>query len=110
MSGVSLIYTTFGSSEEARRVAMTLLQEKLIACANHLAPIVSQYEWQDEFHEEQEFPALLKTSTAKVEPAMTRLRELHSFDTPAILSWNAENADADYAKWLQGQVQNNQTV
>ncbi len=110
MSGISLIYTTFGSSEEARRVAMTLLQERLIACANHLAPIVSQYEWQDEFHEEQEFLALLKTSAAKAEAAMIRLRELHSFDTPAILSWNAENADADYAKWVWGQVCDQQTV
>lgn len=91
-------------------MAMTLLQEKLIACANHLAPIISQYEWQDEFHEEQEFPALLKTSAAKAEAAMIRLRELHGFDTPVILSWNADKADADYTNWLQGQVQDQQTV
>ncbi|NQV94397.1 MAG: divalent cation tolerance protein CutA [Sphingomonadales bacterium] len=35
----SLIYSTFGSAEEARSVAKTLLQEKLIACANHFVPI-----------------------------------------------------------------------
>jgi len=107
---VALIYTSFGSSEEARRVAMTLLQEKLIACANHLAPVISQYEWQDEFHEEQEYPALLKTSAAKAESAMIRLRELHSFDTPVILGWNADNADPDYAKWVEEQVLDQQMV
>ena len=64
-----LIYTTFGSAEEGRRIAQTLLQERLIACANHLAPAISQYEWQGEIHEEQEFPALLKTNIDKVEVA-----------------------------------------
>ncbi|WP_417620660.1 divalent-cation tolerance protein CutA [Parasphingorhabdus sp.] len=103
---VALIYSTFGSAEEARRVALSLLQEKLVACANHFAPVVSQYEFQGKLHEEQEFPALLKTSTEMVGPAMSRLSILHSFDTPAILHWVVDAADPDYEKWLLGQVRN----
>ncbi len=100
----ALIYTTFGSAEEGRRIALTLLQERLIACANHMAPVISQYEWQGEFHEEQEFPALLKTSADMADEAMERLRALHSFDTPAILSWEPDKVDVDYGQWLAGQV------
>lgn len=103
---VSLIYSTFGSAEEARRVALALLQEKLIACANHLAPVVSQYEFRGHFHEEQEFPVLLKTSVEKAGPAMARLAALHSFETPAILQWAVDSADPDYENWLLGQVKN----
>lgn len=110
MTGISLIYVTFGSAEETRRVARTLLQEKLIACANHLAPLVSQYEWKGEFREEAEFPILFKTTAKQVEKAMERIRDLHSFDTPVILSWDAEKADPNYAEWLKGQVQSDQTV
>lgn len=105
-SAVALIYSTFGSAEEARRVALVLLQEKLIACANHFPPVMSQYEFDGKFHEEQEFPVLLKTSVEKAEPAMARLAALHSFDTPAILQWAVAEASMDYEKWLLGQVKN----
>ncbi len=101
---LSLIYSTFGSEEEARRVARTLLEEKLIACANHFAQILSQYEFQGAFHEEREFPVLLKTATELVKPAMDRLLVLHSYDTPAILHWAASASNPDYEKWLLDQV------
>jgi len=105
-SRVSLIYSTVGSAEEARSVALALLQEKLIACANHLAPVVSHYEFEGDFHEEREFPVLLKTSADQSGPAMARLAALHSFDTPAILQWVVDKAEPNYEKWLLGQVKN----
>ena len=102
---LSLIYSTFGSAEEARRVAKALLEERLVACANHFAPIVSQYEFQGTFHEDQEFPVLFKTAAELVKPAGVRLLALHGFETPAILHWTADSANSDYAKWLFDQVE-----
>lgn len=103
-SGVHLIYTLFGSQEDARRIAMTLLSEKLVACANHLGAALSQYQWDGEFCEEQEFPVLLKTGADKVDAACARLAELHPYDTPAILSWPAERVAPDYADWISAQT------
>ncbi len=100
----SLIYTVFGSSTEANQVARTLIEEKLVACANHFAPAVSQYVWEGEFCEEQEYPVLLKTLETQAEAAMQRLKTLHSYDTPAILSWPADQSDPAYAKWLSEQI------
>ncbi|MEP2103993.1 MAG: divalent-cation tolerance protein CutA [Parasphingorhabdus sp.] len=99
-----LIYTLFGLSAEAKHVARTLIEERLIACANHIAPIVSQYIWEGEYCEEREYPVLLKTVESQAEAAMARLKTLHSYDTPAILCWSADQCDPDYAKWLSGQV------
>lgn len=104
MSDVHILYTLFGSAEEARHVAKAMIEERLVACANHLAPAMSQYQWDGEFCEEQEYPVLFKTGANRVEAAMAKLRELHSYDTPAILSWPAERADADYAAWVKEQV------
>lgn len=87
-------------------MAFALLEEKLIACANHLAPVVSQYEFEGNFQEEREFPVVLKTSADRSGPAMARLAALHSFDTPAILQWVVDAADPGYEKWLLGQVKN----
>ena len=101
---LELIYSTFGSEEEARRVAKTLLEERLIACANHFAPIVSQYEFQGLFQEDQEFPVLFKTAAELAKPAADRLLALHGFDTPAILHWTANAGNPDYEKWLFAQL------
>ncbi len=100
----ALIYTTFGSSAEAKQLARTLIEEKLIACANHLAPAVSQYVWEDELCEDEEYPVLLKTMESQAAAAMARLKTLHSYDMPAILCWFVDESDPDYAKWLSGQV------
>ena len=99
-----LIYTLFGSGEEARQVVKTLIEEKLIACANQLAASSSQYIWKGEFCEEREYPALLKTTETARQAAMERLKTLHSYDQPAILCWTADLSDPDYAKWLSGQI------
>ncbi|MEH6702235.1 divalent-cation tolerance protein CutA [Parasphingorhabdus sp.] len=101
---LSLIYSTFGSEEEARDVAKTLLLEKLIACANHFPAILSQYEYQGKFHEDREFPVLFKTAPELVKPAGERLLGLHSFDTPAVLHWQVEASNPGYEKWLLGQL------
>lgn len=100
----ALIYTVFGTGTEAKQVAKTLIEERLIACANHFAPALSQYVWDGEFCEDQEYPVLLKTTESQTKPAMTRLKTLHSYDTPAILCWATDDSDPDYAKWLSGQI------
>lgn len=99
-----LIYTLFGSGAEAKKVAKTLIEEKLAACANHLAPAVSQYVWEEKFCEDREYPVLLKTTDSHAKAAIQRLKTLHSYDTPAILSWPASDSDPAYAKWLSGQL------
>jgi len=99
-----LIYTVFGSGAEAKRVAKILIEEKLVACANHLAPATSQYVWKGETCEEQEYPVLLKTLKARADAAMVRLKILHSYDTPAILCWTADRSDPDYVNWLSEQT------
>ncbi|MEW4468754.1 divalent-cation tolerance protein CutA [Parasphingorhabdus sp. JC815] len=100
----TLIYTTFESDEEAKRTARILIDERLVACANHLAPATSQYIWEGTFCEDREYPVLLKTTETRAQATMARLRSLHSYDTPAILCWTTDYSDRDYAKWLSGQI------
>lgn len=100
-----LIYTLFGSSAEAKKIAKTLISEKRVACANHFAPATAQYVWDGEFCEDQEYPVLFKTTQSQAKVAMTRLKSLHSYDTPAILSWPAAQSDPAYAKWLSTQLE-----
>lgn len=101
-NGGALVWGPFGCEEDARAASKALLDEGLIACANIIPGIISIYEWNGERGEGREVCVLFKTHAAKV-PLMTqRLAHLHSFDTPAIMHWDASAHPAATLDWLEG--------
>ncbi|WP_114952462.1 divalent-cation tolerance protein CutA [Sphingosinicella terrae] len=94
------LYSTFGSEEEARRVARQLVEERLAACANVLAPCHSVYRWQSEVEEAQEVPVLFKTRADRAAAAIARIGALHSYDVPAAVAWPIADALDSYRQWI----------
>ena len=103
-AAIVTVYATFGSDEEAQRIARQLVEERLAACANILAPCHSIYRWQGEIEEAQEVPALFKTR-ADVAPALiARLGALHSYDEPAAVVWPIAGAPGSYRSWVMDET------
>ena len=100
MTDIVTIYATFGSDEEARRIARTLVEEDLVACANILAPCRSVYRWQGKIEEAEEVPVLFKAAAAGAEAALARIGELHSYDVPAAVVWPIADALSPYEDWV----------
>ncbi len=98
------VYSTFGSDEEARRIARQLVEERLAACANILAPCHSIYRWQGRIEEAAEVPAIFKTRAAAAARLIERLGELHSYDVPCAVVWPIARALPDYAQWVREEV------
>ena len=99
------VYSTFGSDEEARRIARTLVEERLAACANILAPCHSIYRWQGRIEEAAEVPVLFKTRADAVDRLIARFGELHSYDMPAAVAWPVAEALPDYVQWVCEEVE-----
>ena len=95
------VYAVFASAEEAGRIGRTLVEERLAACVNILAPCRSIYRWQGVLEEADEVPAILKTSAARADALVARIAELHSYDLPCIAVWPVERALAAYAEWVE---------
>ncbi len=88
----------------AGHIARTLIDERLAACVNQLAPCRSVYRWQDAVEEAVEVPLLIKT-TAGAYPALeARLQALHPYDVPEIVAWEAAAGLPAYLTWVSGQV------
>ncbi len=99
----SIVYITAGSLEEARRIGRALVDERLAACAN-IFPITSIFRWKDNVDENCEFGIVVKTKTAKVEQIEKRVRELHSYEIPCVVSFGIDNGSAAYLKWIEDSV------
>jgi periplasmic divalent cation tolerance protein len=104
MSGIVTVYATFASAEEAQRIARTLVEERLAACANILGACRSIYRWQGTIEEAEEIAVLLKTRAGRVEALIVRLAELHSYDVPAAVVWPISSASPGYAGWVAAET------
>lgn len=104
MSGIVSVYATFADGEEAERIARTLVEERLAACANILGPCRSIYRWQGAIEDAQEVAALFKTGADVAERLIARLAELHSYDVPAAVVWPISDALGGYARWVDAET------
>jgi len=93
------IYITAGDEDEARRIARTLVEEKLAACANIL-PVKSIYWWEGEIEEAGEVAMLVKTKVELADEVVARVKELHSYEVPCIVVFSIEKGYEEYLKWI----------
>lgn len=96
----SIIYITAGSMDEAKSIGRTLVEERLAACVN-IFPITSVFRWKDKINEGSELGMLVKTRTVKVRDVEKRVKQLHSYEVPCVISFKMDLGSADYLKWIE---------
>jgi periplasmic divalent cation tolerance protein len=93
------VLTTTGNVEEARKIAAALVERKLAACVQ-ISEIESVYRWNGAVQNDKEWRLLVKTTDERYTAVEQAIRELHSYELPAIFSLRIENAFAPYAEWV----------
>lgn len=101
---IHIAYITFPNKEEAKKLAIHLIESKLIACAN-IYPIDSIYTWEGKVQEDSEFVLWCKTNLSQMEKLRSEVIRLHSYDVPCIVDFPAESEKA-YGNWLIDQLNN----
>jgi len=94
------VLTTVGSEEEAKRIAMDLVERRLAACVQVAGPIVSRYRWQGEVEQAREWQCLAKTEARLYPEVEAAIRELHSYDEPEILAIPILAGSPGYLAWI----------
>ena len=100
----SLGLPTAANPEEASRLARTLVEERLAACATLIPDVQSIYHWQGQVESSTETLLLLKTGPDQLPALEDRLHELHSYQTPEFLVLRVEAGSHPYLEWLQSSL------
>ncbi len=87
-----LFYIPIVSKEAALQLVATLIEEKLIACANIIA-CDSMFVWEEELTFSPEYIIVAKTQMALSAKVEKRVSELHPYDTACILQIPAQSND-----------------
>ena len=86
--------------QEGEQIASELIKNKLAACVNILPNIKSIYEWKGSIHNDDELLLFIKTIKGNESQVYDIIRDMHSYETPEIITLNIKNIDHKYADWL----------
>ena len=101
----SMVYITASGVEEAKKIAKTLLEERLVACANIISNMESIYWWEGNLEEDVESILLVKTRSELVDKVIDMVKEIHSYQTPCALEIQIKSGSKDYLDWLDNSLE-----
>jgi periplasmic divalent cation tolerance protein len=95
-----IVLSTWPAAEDAGPTATTLVEERLAACVNLLPEMDSIYRWKNAVERERERQMIIKTSRARVDALMARLKQLHPCEVPEMLVIPVVGGSEAYLGWL----------
>jgi periplasmic divalent cation tolerance protein len=95
-----LVITNLPDAESARALATKLIEQRVAACVNILAPCLSIYRWEGKLEEAEEVPLLIKTSAARYAALEEAIRAYHPYELPEIVAVRVEKGLPDYLAWV----------
>ena len=99
-----VIYTTFPSEDDARKIGGDLVSQQLAACINIFPGMVSIYRWQDAIETANETAMLVKTRKDSQEKVIEALKMRHPYTVPALIVFEPSHAAPLYLEWLCNQT------
>jgi periplasmic divalent cation tolerance protein len=96
-----VIFITASNEDEAARIAHSLVEARLAACANIVNNIRSIYKWKGSVQDDTEVLMIVKTRKSLFSAISVKVRELHSYDVPEIIALPIIDGSPDYLNWLK---------
>jgi periplasmic divalent cation tolerance protein len=105
MTDKRIVLSTAGSRDEARKIARALVERRLAACVNIVAPVESVYRWQGEVENAEEWLLIIKTTAQAFSKVREAICELHSYNLPECVLLSIEDGSKAYLEWIAESVE-----
>lgn len=102
---VLVVLTNCPDAAVADRIARTVVEQRLAACVNRLAPVESVYRWQGAVERASEVPLLIKTTCERYAELEQAIRALHPYEVPEIIAMPVSAGLAAYLRWVADETQ-----
>ena len=104
MQDALLVITNLPDQASAERVARALVEARLAACVNILAPCRSVYRWQDGIETADEVPLLIKTRAARYAELEAAICAQHPYALPEIVVCDLVRGLPAYLSWIAAET------
>lgn len=102
-----VVFVTTSSEEEASKIARTLVEKRLVACANILGRVRSVFSWEGKVADEQEALMVLKSRDDRFDELSKKIKELHSYSVPEVIAIPISKGLPEYLQWVREMTDSN---
>lgn len=95
-----LVLTQLPDRISATKLAEALVNARLAACVNVLAPCSSIYHWQGKIESAEETPVLIKTTADKYGEVERAILNQHPYELPEIIRVSLAGGYPPYLQWI----------
>jgi periplasmic divalent cation tolerance protein len=95
-----IVFVTTANKAEAEKISQTLLEERLIACANIINPVTSFFHWKGSVDCAEECLMVMKSRHDLFGQLAARVKSLHSYEVPEVLALPIVEGSAAYLSWM----------
>jgi periplasmic divalent cation tolerance protein len=102
--GAILVITNLPDRGAAEQLARVLIEQRLAACVNVMAPCTSLYHWQGVVETAEEVPLLIKTLQVHYDKVEATIRNFHPYELPEIISVAINGGLPAYLDWVAAEI------
>ncbi len=99
-----LVITNLPDRGSAAKLALELVEKRLAACINILSPCRSIYRWKGKTEDAEEFPMLIKTTSARYAELEAAIRSGHPYELPEIIAVRLTGGLPAYLDWVDSET------
>jgi len=95
-----IIFITCQSKREADKIASSLLEKRLTACANTISNVDSRFWWGGKIKRAREVLVIAKTRRGNFKRLEKEVKRLHSYVVPEIIAIPIIAGSEEYLGWI----------
>ncbi|BBG95832.1 Nitrogen regulatory PII-like, alpha/beta [Prunus dulcis] len=96
-----VVYVTVPNKEAGKKLAESLVREKLAACVNRVPGIESVYQWNGEVQTDSEELLIIKTRQSLFEALTEHVKANHPYDVPEVIALPINAGSLQYLEWVK---------
>jgi periplasmic divalent cation tolerance protein len=99
-----VVLTTCESKEQARTLALHLIEHHLAACVNIVPNATSIYRWKEKIEEASEYVLVIKSRRDLFPKLREAIAQLHSYEIPEVIALPVVDGSEAYLAWLDREL------
>ncbi|KAJ8445086.1 hypothetical protein Cgig2_029458 [Carnegiea gigantea] len=96
-----VVYVTVPNKEAGKKLAESIVKERLAACVNRVPGIESVYEWKGEIQTDSEELLIIKTRESLLGALTEHVKANHEYEVPEVIAMPISGGNPQYLEWLK---------
>ncbi|KAK8967481.1 hypothetical protein KSP40_PGU015086 [Platanthera guangdongensis] len=96
-----VVYVTVPNREAGKKLAESIINEKLAACVNIVPGIQSVYWWEGKVQSDSEELLIIKTRESLLNPLTEHVKANHEYDVPEVIALPINGGNDKYLEWIK---------